>query len=140
VRRGIDNKFAKEQLYWEAQKIDRWPGGAYPGAEPHMEGSSVLAAVKVAKRLGYIEEYRWAFGIEDVKKAISEIGPVILGVPWYEGIAGCSIRSERRSAATRFSPAGSTCRARRSSCTTVGAAGGETTAARGSAGKTSRIC
>jgi hypothetical protein len=69
VRKGIDAEFAKEQIYWEAQKIDRWDGGAYPGAKPFMEGSSVLAAMKILKRLGYIEEYRWAFGVEDLKKA-----------------------------------------------------------------------
>ena len=86
MRKGIDATFARESIYWEAQKIGRWDGGAYPGADPFMEGSSVLAAMKVAKSLGYIEEYRWAFGIEDVKKAISEIGPVVLGVSWYEGM------------------------------------------------------
>jgi hypothetical protein len=86
VRRGIDAHFAKTKIYWEAQKIDRFKGGSYPGADPYMEGSSVLAAMKIAKRLGYISEYRWAFGIEDVKKAISEIGPVVLGIPWYEGM------------------------------------------------------
>ena len=86
VRRGVDAHFAKTKIYWEAQKIDRFKGGSYPGADPYMEGSSVLAAMKIAKRLGYISEYRWAFGIEDVKKAISEIGPVVLGIPWYEGM------------------------------------------------------
>jgi len=82
--KGIDAKFAKEKIYWEAQKIDQWPGGAYPGADPYKEGSSVIAAMKVAKSLGYIQEYRWAFGIEDIKRALSEIGPVVLGIPWYK--------------------------------------------------------
>jgi hypothetical protein len=83
---GIDNDFCREKLYWEAQKIDRWDGGAYPGADPFMEGSSVLAAMKVAKREGFITEYRWAFGVEDVKKALSQIVPVVIGVPWYAGM------------------------------------------------------
>lgn len=87
VKKGVDNTFAREQIYWEAQKIDPFDGGAYPGAIPLMEGSTVLAAMKVAKNLGYITEYRWAFGIEDVKQAISQLGPVVLGIKWYEGMA-----------------------------------------------------
>ena len=73
VRRGIDAHFAKTKIYWEAQKIDRFKGGSYPGADPYMEGSSFLAAMKIAKRLGYISEYRWAFGIEDVGLTISHL-------------------------------------------------------------------
>ena len=82
VRKGIDNTFAREQLYWEAQKIDQWKGGAYPGADPFSEGSSVLAVMKVLKRLGYVPTYRWAFGVEDLKKAVSHIGPAVIGIPW----------------------------------------------------------
>jgi len=83
---NIDAKFAKERIYWEAQKIDFWPGGSYPGAKPRKEGSSVLAAMKIVAKMGYITEYRWAFGVNDVKRALAEIGPVVLGVPWYEGM------------------------------------------------------
>jgi hypothetical protein len=81
---GMTAAFAKKEIYWEAQKIDPFPGGSYPGADNFMEGSTVLAAMKVAQRDGYIKEYRWAFGIEDVKKALSQIGPVVLGIPWYK--------------------------------------------------------
>lgn len=82
----LTDKFAREQIYWEAQKEDSFPGGAYPGAQPFMEGSTVLAAVKVAKRLGYIEEYRWALSVEDLALAIGNVGPAVLGIPWYEGM------------------------------------------------------
>jgi hypothetical protein len=84
--KGLSNEFAREQIYWEAQKIDPFPGGAYPGAEEFMEGSTVLAAMKIAKQLGYIEEYRWAFSVKDLALAIGNIGPAVLGVPWYEGM------------------------------------------------------
>jgi hypothetical protein len=83
---GIDDKFAREKLYWEAQKLDPFPGGDYPGASPNAEGSTVLAAMKVAKNLGYIEEYRWALNVEDLALAIGQIGPAVLGIPWYEGM------------------------------------------------------
>lgn len=85
---GIDGQFARERIYWEAQRIDPWPGGAYPGAEQSYEGTSVLAGVKVCQRLGYIREYRWAFSIRDLAGAVGHIGPAVLGIPWYEGMYG----------------------------------------------------
>lgn len=90
--KGIGAPFAKEQVYWEAQKIDQWPGGSYPGASPQYEGTSVLAGIKMLKKLGYISEYRWAFGLEDLVLAVGYTGPAIIGIPWYEGMftpAGC---------------------------------------------------
>lgn len=83
---GLTDEFARTQIYWEAQKIDPWDGGAYPGAEPFYEGTAVLAGMKVAHQLGYITEYRWAFGIDDVLATLSNLGPVVFGVHWYEGM------------------------------------------------------
>lgn len=83
---GVDAKFAREQVYWEAQKIDPWNGGSYPGASPFYEGTSVLAGMKVLKRLGYISEYRWAFSLSDLVLAVGYKGPAVLGIPWYEGM------------------------------------------------------
>jgi hypothetical protein len=83
---GLSSQFAREQVYWEAQKIDPWAGGSYPGASPRYEGTSVLAGVKILQRLGYIQEYRWAFGLEDLVMAVGYKGPAILGIPWYEGM------------------------------------------------------
>jgi hypothetical protein len=83
---GINDIFAREKIYWEAQKIDPFRGGAYPGAKKFQEGSTVLAAVKIAKRLGFIEKYRWAFSVHDLAMSIGHFGPAILGVNWYEGM------------------------------------------------------
>lgn len=79
----LTNDFARTRIYWEAQKIDPWEGGAYPGASPQYEGTSVLAGVKIAHKLGYFKEYRWCFGIQDVLLALGYNGPVVLGIPWY---------------------------------------------------------
>jgi len=78
--------FAREQVYWEAQRIDEWEGGSYPGASPTYEGTSVLAGIKVLQKMGYIEGYKWAFGLNDLVMAVGYCGPAVLGVPWYEGM------------------------------------------------------
>lgn len=83
----VDAAFARETLYWEAQRHDGFRGGAYPGASHFNEGTSILAVMKVAKKLGYYSEYRWAFGIRDVLRSISDIGPVVLGLPWYRSMS-----------------------------------------------------
>ena len=84
VAKSIDNTFARERIYWPAQQIDPWPGGSYPGASPRYEGTSVLAGAKVVQRAGYMAEYRWAFGIDDVLGALAHEGPVVLGTDWTE--------------------------------------------------------
>jgi C1A family cysteine protease len=84
--KGITAKFAREQVYWEAQKLDDWEGGSYPGASPKYEGTSTLCGVKALQKLGYIKEYRWSFSLEDLILAVGHIGPAILGLNWYEGM------------------------------------------------------
>jgi hypothetical protein len=79
----LNDSFARERVYWEAQKIDPWEGGSYPGASPVYEGTSVLAGVKMLKKLSYIEQYRWAFSLNDLVMAVGYCGPAVLGVPWY---------------------------------------------------------
>jgi hypothetical protein len=86
VRVGLNAKFLKEKIYWEAQKIDPWKGGSYPGASPRYEGTSVLAGIKVAHKLGYFEEYRWAFAPYSAMYGIGHHGPAIIGINWYEGM------------------------------------------------------
>lgn len=72
------NQLAKS-FYYEAQKIDEWPGEDY-------SGTSVLAGAKIMKQKGFIEEYRWCFNIADIRDAVISEGPVVLGVPWYSGM------------------------------------------------------
>lgn len=78
VVKGMTNDYAKT-IYRLAQQLDEWPGEDY-------EGSSVLGAVKAARQLGFIGEYRWAFGIDDVLASLSHVGPVVLGIPWLDSM------------------------------------------------------
>lgn len=83
---GINAKFARENIYWQAQRNDQWPGGEYPGGSPKYEGTSVLAGIQTLQKLGYVTEYRWAFGLDDLVLAVGRKGPAVLGINWYEGM------------------------------------------------------
>lgn len=71
------------QTYYRAQQLDEWEGGAYPGASPFYEGTSVLAGAKAVQETGHMKEYRWAFSLNDALLAIGYQGPGILGTWWY---------------------------------------------------------
>jgi hypothetical protein len=72
---GATNDYALK-IYHEAQKIDPWEGEDY-------EGTSVLAGVKVAQRLGHFSQYRWCFSVDDYLRAVAHEGPVIVGSSWF---------------------------------------------------------
>jgi hypothetical protein len=84
--RGLDANFAREKIYWVAQRDDPWPGGSYPEASPRYEGTSVLYGVKAAADLGYYKEYRWATSEKEMCLGVGYLGPAIIGVDWYEGM------------------------------------------------------
>lgn len=66
-------------LYREAQKIDEWEGEQY-------DGTSVLAGAKVMQKLGLLRQYRWAFDVFGVRRALLTTGPVVVGLNWYSGM------------------------------------------------------
>lgn len=83
IVRGL---YPLEEIYWAAQMIDRFPGGEYPGAIPQAGGTSLLAGGKILKELGWIDSYKWAFSMKALKRGVSNVGPAVLGIPWYEGM------------------------------------------------------
>lgn len=82
VKRIVGN----HEIYFPAQREDQWPGGAYPGASPFYEGTSVIAGAKVVHRLGYIESYYWCSTGRQVAEVVANFGPVVIGVNWHQGM------------------------------------------------------
>jgi hypothetical protein len=76
--KDVDDAFAL-RVYRRAQQLDEWPGEAY-------DGTSVLAGAKASVELGKIGEYRWAFGLDDLRLALGYAGPAVLGLNWYAGM------------------------------------------------------
>jgi len=77
-RVDVANRYAKG-VYREAQTKDIWPGEDY-------SGTSVLAGAKVLKERGFLESYSWCFSVEELKYAVTQLGPAVIGVNWYRGM------------------------------------------------------
>ena len=69
------------KIYREATHLDTI-AGIYP---PDDNGSTVLGAMKALRALKLVKGYQWCFGLEDVLKTLSTLGPVEVGLNWYEG-------------------------------------------------------
>ena len=80
--RGLDLDYAR-QLYFDGQHNDEWAGGAYPGADPWYEGTSILGVAKALRKRGMIESYHFGFGLMDLILGL-QVGPPVLGSRWYE--------------------------------------------------------
>jgi hypothetical protein len=83
--KGVTDTYARS-IYHDAQRIDPWQGGAYPGASPFYEGTSVLAGAQICQQRGFYESYYWAVTLEELVRGLSYFGPCVLGLDWYEGM------------------------------------------------------
>ena len=68
-----------QYVYKFAKTIDEWEGEDY-------DGTSVLAGAKAMQTFALLKEYRWAFSIDEMIDGLISKGPVVLGIPWYEGM------------------------------------------------------
>lgn len=69
------------KIYSQASHDDTI-SGTWP---PKDTGSTVIGAMKALKEMGLAKGYHWCFGLEDVLKTLSTLGPVEVGLNWYEG-------------------------------------------------------
>lgn len=82
---GVTDEYARS-LYFASQRIDPWPGGAYPGASPFYEGTSVLGGAKTCKDRGFFDSYWWGITVEESARAFAYFGPGVAGVNWHTGM------------------------------------------------------
>ncbi len=70
-------------IYREAAVLDVWPEN--DAGDLHF-GTSVRAGAQALQARGRISEYRWASSVDDVITAVLEVGPVVVGTWWTEGM------------------------------------------------------
>lgn len=75
----VDNALANS-IYHECFLRDEFPDDV-----PY-EGTSTIAGAKTMVARGYMTAYHWAFSIDQVLLALSTLGPVVIGINWYEGM------------------------------------------------------
>lgn len=73
--------------YLGAKDNDEWPGSDY-------DGSSVTGLMKYLKSVSLVSKYLWSTTLDELIHAVGYIGPVVIGINWYEGMyntdaAGC---------------------------------------------------
>ena len=76
---SIRRNYSTDWMYRGCQLNDEWPGENY-------EGTSGLGLCRFLKAENIIHEYRACFGLQDVLLALSWLGPVALGIWWYESM------------------------------------------------------
>lgn len=75
-----------QPLYYACQRADPFAGGEYPGAVPHMAGTTVEAGAQILTAAGHYTQYRWARSERDIALAVAYKGPVVIGVNWFSGM------------------------------------------------------
>lgn len=70
------------RIYKRATVLDPFTGSY----KPDDTGSDGLSACKAAVEFGYAKQYLWGFGIDDMVRIISTLGPVAVGTDWMSGM------------------------------------------------------
>jgi hypothetical protein len=68
------------KIFAAARSIDLSEGRDFP------DGATVIAGLQACRRANYFLKFLWCFGIDDTINWIVRRGPVILGIPWYDGM------------------------------------------------------
>lgn len=82
TRPGLTSMTEKDALevYALATTLDSIPG-SYPGTDT---GSTGIAAAKALVQLKHATGYTHGFSLDDCLRTLSQIGPVLLGIPWHK--------------------------------------------------------
>lgn len=75
---ATSNQMARD-VYYLARRQDEWEGEDY-------EGSSVNGAMKAARLMGLIKEWKWAKTTAEARHGVSYHGAGELGVWWWTGM------------------------------------------------------
>ena len=79
IHSGVQPPVNPTIIYREAQKVDEWIGENYAG-------TSVRGGAKYLKTSGKISSYLWAFDINTLINTVLNVGPVVVGTNWYNGM------------------------------------------------------
>jgi hypothetical protein len=79
THKGVQPPVNPTTIYREAQKVDEWVGENYAG-------TSVRGGAKYLKTSGKISSYLWAFDINTLINTVLNVGPVVVGTNWYNGM------------------------------------------------------
>jgi hypothetical protein len=79
THKGVQPPVNPTIIYREAQKVDEWVGENYAG-------TSVRGGAKYLKTSGKISSYLWAFDINTLINTVLNVGPVVVGTNWYNGM------------------------------------------------------
>jgi hypothetical protein len=71
------------KIYRAACHLDPWPENDNEDLD---FGTSVDAGARAAKALGYLSEFRWAWDFETAEEYVLTLGPLVIGVNWYESM------------------------------------------------------
>jgi hypothetical protein len=66
-------------IYQNAQKLDEWFGENY-------DGTSVRGGVKYLQNVKKVSSYYWGYDLNTLINTVLNIGPVVVGTNWYNGM------------------------------------------------------
>jgi hypothetical protein len=69
-------------VYREATHLDPW----LDNDDDLNAGTSVRAGVDALRARGHVTNYYWAFTIDEMVRALLEVGPLVVGTNWYESM------------------------------------------------------
>lgn len=79
-RQQFDDSYG-QSVYHRATDMDEWPGNWQ-----NYSGTSNQAGAKVMVADGALQTYGWAYNYDDIVAWLKTFGPVVLTMPWHQGM------------------------------------------------------